>query len=116
MAHYAELDKNNIVLRVVVMDNALSNQECLEWLSQNISKSKWVQTSYNGNIRHKYARAGDTYNEKLDVFVPPQPHSSWIYNVETFEWESLIEPPVLKESERAIWNESQNQWDILLDG
>jgi hypothetical protein len=69
MAHWAELDKNNIVLRVTVGDNN-DPDEGYQWLLDNLG-GRWVKTSYNATIRGKFAAIGDTYDETLDVFVTP---------------------------------------------
>lgn len=71
MAHWAELDENNIVLRVTVGDNNDPNgDEGYQWLLDNLG-GRWVQTSYNANFRGKFAGIGDTYDEALDEFIPP---------------------------------------------
>ncbi len=73
MAHWAELDENNIVLRVTVGDNNDPNgDEGYKWLIDNLGGT-WIKTSYNANIRGKFAAIGDTYDEALDVFVSPEP-------------------------------------------
>lgn len=72
MSHWAELDKNNKVIRVTVGDNNDPNgDEGYQWLIDNLG-GRWVQTSYNANFRGKYAGIGDTYNEDTDEFVPPE--------------------------------------------
>ena len=79
MAHFAELDENNIVLRVIVVDN----NDCKDEngneseavgiaFCQNLLGGVWKQTSYNNNFRQKYAGIGYYYNEELDAFLPPQ--------------------------------------------
>lgn len=68
MAHWAEIDDNNVVLRVVKTDNDFPN-EGYDWLVDNLG-GRWVQTSYNATIRGRFASMGDTYDETLDVFVP----------------------------------------------
>ena len=82
MAHFAKINENNLVTEVIVINNL----ECLDD-SGNESEAvgiafcksiygqatNWVQTSYNGNIRGKYAGIGDTYDEVSDVFVAPPP-------------------------------------------
>ena len=71
MSHWAELDEDNKVIRVTVGDNEDSNgDEGYQWLIDNLG-GRWIQTSYNANIRGKYAAIGDTYDEELDVFVAP---------------------------------------------
>lgn len=69
MAHFAEIDENNIVLRVLVTDNDYPN-EGYDWLIENLG-GRWIQTSYNGRIRGKFAGIGDYYDEQLDQFVAP---------------------------------------------
>lgn len=69
MAHWAEINDNNIVLRVTVGDNN-EPDEGYQWLIDNLG-GKWIKTSYNANIRGKYAAIGDVYDEINDVFVTP---------------------------------------------
>lgn len=69
MAHFAELDENNVVIRVVVTDNDYP-QEGYEWLMDTFGGT-WVKTSYNAKIRGKFAAIGDTYDANLDEFVEP---------------------------------------------
>lgn len=82
MAHFAELDENNVVVRVIVVNNKDTSDENgveKEEIGVAFCKSlfgedtKWVQTSYNGNIRGRYAGIGDTYDAKSDTFVCPEP-------------------------------------------
>lgn len=71
MAHWAEIDNNNIVLRVTVGDNNDPNgDEGYQWLLDNLG-GRWIKTSYNAKIRGKYAAIGDYYDEVNDVFVTP---------------------------------------------
>lgn len=71
MSHFAELDKNNFVLRVFVGNNNDPNgDEGYQWFVSNLG-GKWVQTSYNGSFRGKYAGIGDYYDEELDEFTTP---------------------------------------------
>ena len=68
MSHFAEIDENNIVIRVLVGDNNDPNgDEGLQWFIENLG-GVWVQTSYNDNFRGKFAGIGDHYNAKLDIF------------------------------------------------
>ena len=71
MAHWAEIDKDNIVVRVVVGDNDDPNgDEGHAWILQNLGGT-WIKTSYNSNIRGKYAGIGYFYDEVLDEFIEP---------------------------------------------
>jgi hypothetical protein len=73
MSHWAEIDENNTVLRVLVGDNNDPNgDEGYQWLVDNLG-GRWVQTSYNGNFRGVYAGIGYVYDEVLDQFVAPSP-------------------------------------------
>jgi hypothetical protein len=95
MAHFAELDENNFVLRVIVVNNENcldeSDQEsesvgivfCQSLFGQN---TRWVQTSYNASFRRMYAGEGFYYDANLDVFVEPKPDDSWSYNAEIGAW------------------------------
>lgn len=78
MSHWAELDKNNIVLRVTVGDNNEAD-EGYQWLLDNLGGT-WIQTSYNAKIRGKFAGIGDSYNKDEDIFIAPQPYPSWARN------------------------------------
>ncbi len=75
MSHWAEIDNNNIVLRVTVGDNNLPD-EGYQWLIDNLGGT-WIKTSYNATIRGKYAGIGDSYNQEEDIFIAPQPYPSW---------------------------------------
>jgi hypothetical protein len=69
MAHFAELDSNNIVVRVVVVDNSQEHRG-QEFLADDCGLGgNWIQTSYNHNIRGKYASVGDIYDEIEDKFI-----------------------------------------------
>lgn len=89
MAHWAEIDENKTVLRVLVGDNNDPNgDEGYQWLIDNLGGT-WVKTSYNGNIRKNYAGIGFTYDEGRDAFIPPKPEchpDSITFNEETCLW------------------------------
>lgn len=73
MAHFAEIDDNNIVLRVLVVPNEVEERG-EDYLANEIGLGgRWIQTSYNGKIRGKYAGIGDTYDEVKDEFIAPIP-------------------------------------------
>ena len=90
MAHCAELDVNNIVIRVVVISN--DYEPNVEQFAKNLFGGRWIQTSYNGTIRTNYAAIGDFYNESLDAFIAPKPiEGEWILNETTCKWEKVTE-------------------------
>lgn len=70
MSHWAEIDENNIVLRVLVGDNNESDEG--EAFMKSLGGT-WVKTSYNGNIRKNYAGIGYTYDAGRDAFIAPKP-------------------------------------------
>lgn len=106
MSHFAELDKNNIVLRVLVGNNDLPN-EGLDWFVQNAG-GRWIQTSYSASFRHKFANIGDTYNEELDAFITASPFTSWVLNDNTCEWEAPFPKP--DNGLMYQWDESVLNW------
>jgi hypothetical protein len=71
MAHFAEIDKDGFVLRVLVVDNSQESRG-QEFLANDLGLGgTWIQTSYNANIRGKYAAIGDKYDKKKDEFISP---------------------------------------------
>jgi hypothetical protein len=87
MSYWAEIDQNNLVLRVTVGDNNDPNgDEGYQWLIDNLG-GQWIQTSYNGNFRKNYAGVGYTYDQERDAFIPPKPESgNWILDEDTCNW------------------------------
>ena len=86
MAHWAEIDNNNKVLRVLVGDNNdPAGDEGYQWLIDNLGGT-WIKTSYNGNIRKNYAGIGYTYNATRDAFIPPEPDNAIGFDEDTCRW------------------------------
>ena len=117
MAHFAELDANNVVLRVVVIGsadtadaNGVEKEHIGAAFCERLFGGTWKQTSYNGNKRKRYAGIGYTFNEELDAFVAPKPFPSWVLNNTTAEWEAPVAMPVV-EGKRFVWNEATGAWD-----
>jgi hypothetical protein len=112
MSHWAEIDKNNIVRRVVVGDNNDPNgDEGYQWLIDNLGGT-WIKTSYNGSIRKNYAGIGYTYDEELDAFIPPKPYDSWTLNEDTYQWHPPTKHP--EDGKIYSWYESEQNW-VLRD-
>lgn len=87
MAHWAELDENNVVLRVLVGDNNdPAGDEGYSWLIDNLG-GRWIKTSYNGTIRKNYAGKDWTYDPELDAFIPPKCHEVATLNVDKCLWD-----------------------------
>ena len=105
MSHFAKLDENNIVTNVVVGNNSLPN-EGYDWIVSRIG-GRWIQTSYNGNFRKRFAGIGYYYDEELDAFIMPKPYDSWVLNQETADWEAPVAKP---EDGSYVWDESSGSW------
>lgn len=121
MAHFAELDENNIVTRVIVVHNnevqnlpfpesePLGVEFCKSLYGKN---TRWVQTSYNYNFRRMYAGIGCYYDSNLDIFVEIKPYPSWLYNASEGFWY----PPVPKPQDGSVyyWDEDTRSWVPVL--
>ena len=87
MSHWAELNQDNKVIRVLVGDNNdPSGDEGYQWLIDNLGGT-WVKTSYNANIRYNYAGLGFTYDADRDAFIPPKCHDEATLNEANCRWE-----------------------------
>ena len=117
MAHFAELDSTNTVLRVVVvgnsdcLDNSGAESEAVGVaFCQSLfgAETRWKQTSYNNRFRKRYAGIGYTYDETLDAFIPPKPYPSWKLNSDTCDWEAPV--PYPNDGNLYSWNEETLSW------
>jgi hypothetical protein len=118
MAHFAQLDQNNIVTQVTVVsnDDMLDNKgKEIEALGVAVCESvvgagPWVQTSYNGNMRRRYAGIGMTYSAEHDAFIVPQPYPSWTLDLDDpNDWV----PPTPMPTDEGYWyewNEEEQEW------
>ena len=93
MAYFAELDENNVVLRVISVSNEITTQNSEEQeqlginFCQNLFGGIWLQTSFNGRIRKNYAGIGFVYDADRDAFIPPKPQGDgWVLNEENCLW------------------------------
>ena len=84
MSHFAEIDSENKVIRVLVGDNSMPN-EGYDWFVENLGGT-WIQTSYNNNIRFNYAGIGYTYDKERDAFIAPKCHDEAVLNETTCQW------------------------------
>jgi len=108
MAHFAQLNEDSLVLRVLVMNNNHEdNQEGYTWLVATFGGT-WLKTSYNGTIRKNFAGIGFTYSQTLDAFIPPTPFDSWVLDEETCQWQAPI--PYPDDEKNYSWNESTLSW------
>jgi hypothetical protein len=86
MSHFAELNENNVVLRVLVgNDLDPKGDEGYSWIVENLG-GRWVQTSYNRSIRKNFAGIGSIYDEERDAFIPPKPSDNAVLDEETCTW------------------------------
>jgi hypothetical protein len=108
MAHWAEIDENNIVLRVTVGDNN-ELDEGYQWLLENLGGT-WIKTSYNATIRKKFAGIGDTFDLSRNAFISPQPYLSWTLDEETCQWVAPI--PYPNDDKIYLWDEATLSWQI----
>jgi len=115
MAHFAELDENNVVLRVIVVNNdELFDGEENESEKLGIDfciahfGGRWIQTSYNANFRKNYAGAGFTYDPIADVFISPKPYPSWLLD-SNHNWQA---PTPMPEDGNWVWNEETLTWEL----
>lgn len=118
MAHFAEIDNNDVVLRVVVISNAdTSTPDGAEVESigiafcQRLFGGNWVQTSYNNKFRVRYAGIDFTYNRQYDAFIPPKPYPSWVLNTTILNWESPIPYPT--DGKVYYWDEATQSWALV---
>ena len=109
MAHWAEIDENNTVIRVLVGSND-EPDEGHQWLVDNLGGT-WVKTSYNGNIRKNFAGKGFTYNAERDAFIPPKPFDSWVLDEATCLWEAPVAYP--EDGEEYGWDEESGSWIVV---
>ena len=123
MAHFAEINEDNIVQRVIVVANedtadeegneveAIGAQFCADLFG-----GTWVQTSYNNNFRLGFAHAGMIYDSEADGFYDPKPYPSWIWDEEISWWKAPVPYPVSEsenheDSRYYRWNEENQEWD-----
>jgi len=125
MAHWAELDSNNIVTRVLVGDNNdPAGDEGYQWLIDNLGGT-WVKTSYNAvagkwrnpetdeitnnpGFRKNYAGIGYTYDSQRDAFISPKPYNSWVLDEDTCGWNAPVAYP--NDEKLYTWDEEVTNW------
>jgi hypothetical protein len=115
MAHFAEIDSEGTVQRVLVLSNDRITQDGEEveelgtaYLQKMFPDTDWVQTSYNNNFRKRYAGKGMKYDVERDAFIPPQPFPSWLLNEESLSWEAPF--PMPDDDKIYKWDEENQSW------
>ena len=118
MAHFAQIDSNNIVTQVLVIEQDVINTGLFG------EPSSFVQTSYNTHggvhalggtpLRKNYAATGYTYDSGRDAFIPPKPYDSWVLNEDTCLWDAPVEMPT--DGKIYKWDEDTLSWKDISDG
>lgn len=122
MAHFAQIDSDKIVTRVIVAEQDFINSGAVG------DPNSWIQTSYNtrggvhyGNdgqpdggpaLRKNYAGTGFTYDSEKDAFIPPRPYASWTLDEATCLWKSPVAYPT--DGQIYQWDEDAQNWAVLL--
>jgi hypothetical protein len=120
MASFAEIDNNNIVLRVLVVPNEQEHRG-QDYLANEIGLGgTWIQTSYNTSggvhllggtpLRKNHASIGYVYDSQRDAFIPPKRYASWTLNEQTCLWDSPI--PYPEGAVNHIWDEDSQTWIV----
>jgi len=119
MAHFAQLDENNIVVQVIVGVDEPHDGEAIYF--QTTGKV-WKKTSYNTvsgvhslggtPLRKNYAGIGYTYDPDRDAFIAPQPYPSWVLNEQTCQWDSPVQYP--SDDKKYGWNEQTISWKEIV--
>ena len=118
MAHWAEIDSDNIVTRVLVV--ADDKEDGQKFLAEDLGLGGiWKKTSYNTvggehllggtPFRKNFAGIGFTFDAAKDAFIPPKPFASWALNADTCQWEAPTPMPVV-EGKQYLWDEPTTSW------
>jgi hypothetical protein len=125
MAHYALINKDNIVVNVITGVDENIIQTDIDGTEVGGTSEAWEQfyasrpwfegltckrTSYNGNIRANFAGIGYKYDKDFDVFIPPQPFPSWKLNYTNYSWEAPVPKPDKIEGFLLKWSEYNKEW------
>jgi hypothetical protein len=107
MSNFAEINSDNIVIRVLACDNNdPAGDEGYQWLIDNLGGT-WIKTSYNGSIRKNFAGIGYEYRKDIDAFVAPQPFPSWILDSDA-QWQPPT--PFPADGKNYGWDEPSRSW------
>ena len=125
MAHFAELDSNNIVKRVVVVGNDVTTAagplgendmhvDGETWCVNFFKGGTWKQTSYNHNFRKQYCGKGYTFDAAKDKFISPQPYDSWALDGND-DWQAPVTFPTDTTDKTISWDEAGQKWTATDD-
>lgn len=108
MAHFAEIDQNGVVLRVLVVPDSEQHRGQQFLANDLLLGGTWVQTSYNANVngfRKQFAAMGGRYDPVADVFIAPQPFPSWVLDA-NHDWQAPAPMPATP----CYWDELTLSW------
>ena len=114
MAHFAQINDSNIVQQVIVVADSDAPNEaagiafCKALLG---SDTNWVQTSFNNNIRVRYAGRGFVYDPVRDAFYPPKSYDNWVFDETRKSWEPPVARPSDYDTVPYNWNQSSGAWE-----
>lgn len=118
MAHFAQINENNIVTQVIVVaDSDCGGGQYPESESvgaafcNRLLGGTWKQTSYNNNFRKHYAGVGYTFDVDRDAFISPKPYPSWLLVEESCLWEAPV--PMPNDEDVYYWDESTTSWVVV---
>ena len=120
MAHFAELDNNNVVTRVIVVGNDVETAagplgendmhvDGETWCQNFFKGGNWKQTSYNNNFRKQYAGKGFTFDAAKNKFICPQPYASWSLDGND-DWQAPVTYPTDTTDKNISWDEDGQKW------
>ena len=120
MAHFAELDDNNVVQRVIVVGNDVTTAagplgtndmhvDGETWCINFFKGGTWKQTSYNNNFRKQYAGKGYTFDSAKNKFISPQPYASWTLDGND-DWQAPVTHPTDTTDKIIEWDEPGQKW------
>jgi len=124
MAHFAELDNSNTVIRVVVVGNDVTTAagplgtndmhvDGETWCQNFFKGGTWKQTSYNNNFRKQYCGKGYTFDSAKDKFISPQPYDSWVLDGND-DWQAPVTYPTdtgtEEDPKHIVWDEDNQKW------
>lgn len=110
MSHFAELDGNNIVLRVIVAEQDFIDKQPGRFVQTSYNTRGGVHTQGGTPLRKNYAGVGYSYSPTLDAFMPPKPYPSWWLDEKTCLWNPPVPRPLVG---RWQWNESLVSWEPM---
>ena len=115
MAHFAQVDANNIVVAVHSVDNSVievngndNEAKGVEFLTTQLNGGWYFQTSYSNTFRKQFAGIGYTYDKAKDAFIAPQPYPSWVLAEPSFQWEAPT--PMPTDGKMYTWDEPTVAW------